>query len=244
MTKRKDVLIGDKYGILSVIKRGENAKRGNKRWICKCECGNITVRWDCDLKRGKALSCGCLRKKVFKYLTKRVFGKLTVISYYGKDATNHSLWNCECECGGTIIVRSRQLQDGITKSCGCLKESWLAFNLKKYCKNKYGAIIEFSDFKSPKSGYPLPFDIYLPKEKIFIEIQGEQHYRFSPYYHKTIERFNESKKRDRMKRKYARKNGFYFEINQTKIKNDLEKGKFLIDSFVENKALQLSRSYK
>ena len=33
-------LTGMKFGRLTVIERAENAKNGNLRWLCKCECGN------------------------------------------------------------------------------------------------------------------------------------------------------------------------------------------------------------
>lgn len=32
-------------------------------WRCICDCGNETRSLSSDLKRGKALSCGCLRKE-------------------------------------------------------------------------------------------------------------------------------------------------------------------------------------
>lgn len=38
-------LTGQKFGLLTVIKREENTNTGNSRWLCKCECGNfITIR--------------------------------------------------------------------------------------------------------------------------------------------------------------------------------------------------------
>lgn len=55
-----------------------------------------------------------------------VFGKLTVVSFYGMveayDQKGVSLWNCVCECGGESIVRRRDLVTGNTKSCGCLRK--------------------------------------------------------------------------------------------------------------------------
>ena len=32
-------LTGQKFGLLTVIKREENTNTGNSRWLCKCECG-------------------------------------------------------------------------------------------------------------------------------------------------------------------------------------------------------------
>lgn len=48
-------------------------------------------------------------------LTGQKFGKLTPL-YYIKGGK----WCCECECGNTTIVDTRNLNSGHTKSCGCL----------------------------------------------------------------------------------------------------------------------------
>ena len=55
-------------------------------------------------------------------LTGNVFGKLTVVERRGSDKQGRSLWFCLCDCGNTIISKSRHLTKGDTKSCGCLKK--------------------------------------------------------------------------------------------------------------------------
>lgn len=61
-----DNLIGNKYGLLTVVgigKRGTYSKGTFKQWHCICECGNeIDVRTT-YLKSGHTQSCGCLRNK-------------------------------------------------------------------------------------------------------------------------------------------------------------------------------------
>lgn len=58
-------------------------------------------------------------------LTGQKFGRLTVIQrYYGEEHANdkrHTYYECLCECGNTIIVRTDLLKNGNTKSCGCLR---------------------------------------------------------------------------------------------------------------------------
>ncbi len=52
-------------------------------------------------------------------LSNQRFGKLVAIERKenkGKIAT----WFCQCDCGGTKVVRSADLKRGRTKSCGCL----------------------------------------------------------------------------------------------------------------------------
>ena len=56
-------LVGQTFGRLKVIKRGENTKRGQARWICECECGNIKTIIGGSLKNHQTKSCGCLWKE-------------------------------------------------------------------------------------------------------------------------------------------------------------------------------------
>ncbi len=60
MSKLKD-LIGKKFGKLTVIKRAENDKRGNARWLCKCDCGNEIITLGYPLTKGITKACGCLK---------------------------------------------------------------------------------------------------------------------------------------------------------------------------------------
>jgi hypothetical protein len=52
--------IGAKFGYLTIIAIGEPYKRGKRRWVCQCKCGNQTLTHDSHLQQGKANSCGCL----------------------------------------------------------------------------------------------------------------------------------------------------------------------------------------
>jgi hypothetical protein len=56
----------------------------------------------------------------FVDLTGQKFNRLTVRNYFGKSKSGRSLWLCDCECGGTNVVRTADLRNGHTKSCGCL----------------------------------------------------------------------------------------------------------------------------
>ncbi|MDO5018790.1 MAG: hypothetical protein Q4E02_05760 [Lagierella massiliensis] len=49
------------------------------------------------------------------------FGKLIVIHRIeDRDKEGYAKWLCKCECGGEIIVNSKQLQRGTITSCGCI----------------------------------------------------------------------------------------------------------------------------
>ena len=53
-------LTGQRFGRLRVIERAQSNKNGYPRWLCKCDCGNITTAYGMHLKSGASKSCGCL----------------------------------------------------------------------------------------------------------------------------------------------------------------------------------------
>lgn len=61
----------------------------------------------------------------FKDFTGLRFGRLTVVNLSGwrqrkADGANESQWLCECDCGNYKEATGKNLQQGTTKSCGCL----------------------------------------------------------------------------------------------------------------------------
>jgi hypothetical protein len=59
-------------------------------------------------------------------LTDKKFGRLTVIKqseyYIRLNGSKIAMWLCKCDCGNTKIIRASNLQNGTTKSCGCLSD--------------------------------------------------------------------------------------------------------------------------
>ena len=70
MSNFKDVT-GQRFGLLTVIKRVENDKQGNSRWLCQCDCGNIKIILGDSLKSGKTISCGCAHSEISKIMQKQ-----------------------------------------------------------------------------------------------------------------------------------------------------------------------------
>lgn len=60
-------------------------------------------------------------------LTGKKFGQLTVISYLG-----NSKWLCRCSCGKETEVRTSSLNNGKTKSCGCLRGQHTKNNTRQF----------------------------------------------------------------------------------------------------------------
>ena len=53
-------LLGNRYGLLSVIEKSENRSLGRVMWKCKCDCGTICEIKSNSLINGTTASCGCL----------------------------------------------------------------------------------------------------------------------------------------------------------------------------------------
>lgn len=53
-------------------------------------------------------------------LTGKRFGKLIVLERSG-GKNRKAAWECKCDCGNYTVVASDKLQNGHTKSCGCLR---------------------------------------------------------------------------------------------------------------------------
>ena len=121
-------LTGQRFGRFVVIDRVENRK-GNVRYLCKCDCGTEKVFYAENLRRGLTTSCGCFRKEklsqlYFQDLTGQTFGRLTVENLNSYDEKNNSyFWDCICECGTKTVVSGNHLKNGHTQSCGCMISS-------------------------------------------------------------------------------------------------------------------------
>lgn len=68
----------------------------------------------------------------FKNIEGERFTRLVVNKYMGKDSDNKSIWQCICDCGNTIVVRTNSLTNGNTKSCGCFKKDQISKSLYKH----------------------------------------------------------------------------------------------------------------
>ena len=68
------IMPGERFGLLTTITRASNTKDSHKRWVCRCDCGTITIVTASNLKKGNSKSCGCVRswgeKTIAEFLTK------------------------------------------------------------------------------------------------------------------------------------------------------------------------------
>lgn len=64
------------------------------------------------------------KKQLDKNLIGQKFGKLTIIDFTTVER-NRQKCVCKCECGNTTLVYLKDLENGLRKSCGCLKTNAL-----------------------------------------------------------------------------------------------------------------------
>ena len=128
-------LTNQKFGKLIAIERAPKRNDKYTRWKCQCECGQITeVRTD-YLRNGHTTSCGCACGRID--ITGKQFGRLTVSHYVGDGQ-----WECECECGNRVVIRTYNLNSGNTKSCGCLqKDRTSEASLISLVGSRYGKLL-------------------------------------------------------------------------------------------------------
>lgn len=107
-------------GRWTVLDEYQKTEKGERKWLCRCECGTERYVLERSLRHGGTLSCGCLRKEAARNavshdLTGQVFGALTVLGKAEHQRKNGGIWwQCQCECGaaceypGTLLVTGRR----------------------------------------------------------------------------------------------------------------------------------------
>lgn len=136
--QRKAVeLTGQQFGRLVVLFRaGTKVYRRSSKplWRCRCTCGNELEVLGQSLIQGKTVSCGCFMREYAATpklnLAGSRFGRLTVVGRGEKRGREYS-WDCLCDCGAAVSVRTGSLTSEHTTSCGCLRaERVLASTIK------------------------------------------------------------------------------------------------------------------
>lgn len=59
-------LVGQRFGKLVVLEYSSSDNAVNKKWFCRCDCGNTTIVRGSHLKGGSIKSCGCLLRRIGK----------------------------------------------------------------------------------------------------------------------------------------------------------------------------------
>lgn len=227
-------LTGKKFGKLTVIELlPKNGK--DRKWKCKCDCGNDTEVVHNKLKSGHTKSCGCFKKdwviknKIHNLMGLR-FGKLVVIDKK-ESINNKARWEVLCDCGNKCVVYGANLVKGATQSCGCLNSK-----MEMTCKDilsKYEIdFVPQKTFSNCIYKGLLRFDIYIPLLNFCIETDGVQH-DYPIDFFGGQKNFEQQKIRDSIKDKYCLDNNIsllripytqFDNLEQILIENNIIKG--------------------
>lgn len=119
---REDI-IGQRFNRLVVIEDdGTRSAKGEIKWLCQCDCGNLYHALGYRLRNGRTKSCGCLnderRRERFKDLSGTETDNFKIIDRaYSKN--QRVWWNCICRhCGNELILSNNDINH--YTSCGCL----------------------------------------------------------------------------------------------------------------------------
>jgi hypothetical protein len=76
-------LVGKRFGRLVVLKRVDDDKNKNRRWLCLCYCGKKKIVHGSSLYAGRTKSCGCLQKEIVRKLfTKHGHSKCAIYNIW------------------------------------------------------------------------------------------------------------------------------------------------------------------
>ncbi len=125
LPKKVTDLSGRTIGRWLVTNEYQLNDRGERKWLCKCQCGTEKYVLERTLKAGKSQSCGCLRREKVKSslshkLDGKIFGDLTVLGLgEANDKRTGTIWRCRCTCGKEVAVLATLLVNGKKTHCGC-----------------------------------------------------------------------------------------------------------------------------
>lgn len=122
-----------------------------------------------------------------------------------------------------------ELMSNRSHNCSALKSTGEVIVENFLINSKLKINTQYDTLKciNPITARQLPYDIEIPKFKIIIEIQGEQHDKYIEYFHGGIENFYYQKRKDDYKKLYAEKKGYkviyiyYDEIQNGNYKNKI-----------------------
>lgn len=212
---------GDKVGLITILSRASTPKeKKGTYWNCKCECGNkyficSTRKLSSSNNNKMPCNCGCLNKKQAselgksgaKDLTNQQFGFLIALEPTKERDAEAIIWKCRCtKCGSIVKVRSTNLRNSHTQSCGCLKsigELKIAQILKENNINFQREYIFNNFFYKDSKRHPR-FDFYVENQYI-IEYDGKTHFKTNGGWNNE-ENLQKIKEHDKIKNEWCLKN--------------------------------------
>lgn len=86
--------------------------------------------------------------------------------------------------------------------------------VEEFLRDKHEIRTQFETLKciNPVTGRQLPYDIEIPRYKLIIEINGNQHNEYSEFFHGSYEGFRYQLFKDAVKKDFAKKQGYSFVV--------------------------------
>ena len=131
--------IGKQFFYLTVLGESDCRKEdGSIAWSFICSCGKTIIESPQRVLSGHKKSCGCMRYKTPKQLTKkpsiRPAARIAIEDYIGKknqrltvvgavrpETKGRIKLKCICDCGNIALVYPYQFDKGSIQSCGCAR---------------------------------------------------------------------------------------------------------------------------
>ena len=119
---KREIAVGQKVERWTVLDHVILTPKGERKFLCLCECGTERYVLERSLLYGGSGSCGCLRKEklteaISPDLTGQVFGELTVLRRAENPKARGSVWVCKCSCGAEYEVQGTLLTNGRRTRC-------------------------------------------------------------------------------------------------------------------------------
>ena len=201
----------NRWTILGIIPPDED--RHGTFALCQCQCGTVKEVKLSYVINGRSKNCGCGRKEMLretrtKSIVGQRFGKLVVQEMLERrNKYGRIVYRCKCDCGNVVDVLGNSLVLGHTSSCGCLLSYWNMYIQQFLEKNEIKYETEYTVYID---GNYYRYDFNLPEYNLFIEYDGQQHFkpiRFRGMKLEDVdENFKKNRERDKIKNRYCAEN--------------------------------------
>ena len=114
---------GARFGRWTALGEVMSTAAGERKWLCRCDCGTERYVLERSLLYGGSESCGCVRAenalKTISYdLTGKTYGELIALHRAEHQRKNGGVWwTCRCSCGSTYDVPATLLVKGRRTHC-------------------------------------------------------------------------------------------------------------------------------
>ena len=136
--------------------------------------------------------------------------KTKTLLYLDGGRTNPVVYYLCHRCGQEQCQTYESLKAGYGHNCLSLKSSGevVVEDFLKKLHLPYKTQHETVKCINPRTRKVMPYDFELTTHRVIIEVQGDQHLRFEPYFHGSIENFEYQVWKDRYKKEYAESLGY------------------------------------